>query len=362
MLTAQPRFPVREILLVGLLPSFLKKWIYRLRGYRIGPGVQLALGTVIIGEDVEIGKGTSIGFLTVIRGKEIRIGNYVRIGSMTLLDTHHVQIGEGTKINEQVFVGGMQFPDSKFVVGRNCQIMQMSFLNPCRSIVMGDESCIGGNGLVFGHNSWLSKFEGYQVNSLPIEIGNSASIGWRVFLVAGAKIGDGAVIGGNSLVNRSIPPRCLAIGFPATVVAEPPYFPQKVSEPEKDRIFGEILDEMAGFLRGYGWGCEQKDHLITVYSNKKSGLLRKAKTWRVWTQTSPGTQLPGTAAESIDFFIALRQISLEVRRELDRREIPWADIETKQRSERSNDIAEEVIQYFRRYGVRFLRWELEAAA
>ena len=89
---------------------------------------------------VEVGDYTSIGFLTIIRGKEIRLGAHVQIGSTSFLDTPYIEIGEGSKINEQVFVGGLQFPDSRFVLGRNCQIMQMSFINPARSIVVGDDS------------------------------------------------------------------------------------------------------------------------------------------------------------------------------------------------------------------------------
>ena len=38
LLTEKPRIPVKEILLFGFLPSFLKVWLYRLRGYRIGHG------------------------------------------------------------------------------------------------------------------------------------------------------------------------------------------------------------------------------------------------------------------------------------------------------------------------------------
>ncbi|MBK8274347.1 MAG: hypothetical protein IPK92_00555 [Nitrospira sp.] len=177
MLTEKPRIPIRDILLFGLWPSFIKKWLYRLHGYRIGKHVSIGLGSVICGDQVSIGEHTSIGFLTVIRGKDIAIGAHVQIGSTTFLDTPYLQIGEGSKINEQVFVGGLQFPDSRFVLGRNCQIMQMSFINPARSIVVGDDSGIGGHCLIFGHNSFLSAFEGYGVDFEPIEIGHSVSPG-----------------------------------------------------------------------------------------------------------------------------------------------------------------------------------------
>src|SRR5689334_19876345 len=99
MLTQKARVPFRSILLYGLWPGFLKILLYRLKGYRIGKGVSIGLGSVICGDNVEIGDHASIGFLTVIRGKEIRLGPYVQIGSMTFLDTPHLDIGEGTKIN-----------------------------------------------------------------------------------------------------------------------------------------------------------------------------------------------------------------------------------------------------------------------
>ena len=111
--------------------------------------------------------------------------------------------------------------------------MQMSFINPARSIVVGDDTGIGGHCLLFGHTSWLSQFEGYPVEFDTIEIGNSVSLAWRVFILPGTKIGDGAVIGANSLVHRTIPPKCLAVGFPARVVSKYPDFPREIADEEK---------------------------------------------------------------------------------------------------------------------------------
>ena len=220
MLTAKSRLPIRDIILFGLLPSFLKIWVYRMRGYKIGAKVRIGFGSVVVGESVDIGKNVEIGFFSIIRGKQIKLSSYVRVGSFSFLDTPIIEIGEGTRINEQVFVGGLQFPDSRLKIGRNSQIMQMTFINPTRSITIGDDTGIGGDCLIFGHTSWLSRFEGYPTEFKSIEIGNSVSVAWRVFVTAGAKIEDGAVIGANSMVNRKIPARCLAVGSPAKVVAK----------------------------------------------------------------------------------------------------------------------------------------------
>ena len=84
------------------------------------------------------------------------------------------------RLNEQVYVGGLQFPDSRLIIGKNCSDHADDFHQPTKSITIGDDTGIGGDSLLFGHTSWLSRFEGYPVDFRPIEIGNSVSIAWRV--------------------------------------------------------------------------------------------------------------------------------------------------------------------------------------
>ena len=181
MLFTKPRFPVRQMVLMGWLPSFLKKAVYRAKGYKIGKKVSIGFGSVIVGDDVSIGDRSSIGFLSFVRGKRIRIGERVQIGAATFIDTPHFEIGDGSKINEQVFVGGLQFPDSRLVIGRNCQIMQMSFINPTRSITIGDDSGIGGDCLMFGHVSWLRQETEYPLPPVTYaDWGAPISYGWMI--------------------------------------------------------------------------------------------------------------------------------------------------------------------------------------
>lgn len=355
MLTGKSRFPIREIILFGFLPSFLKKSVYRLRGYRIGKGVRIGMGSVICGKSVEIGKCTSIGFLTIIRGHSIRVGNHVEIGSLTILDSNHLEIGDGTKINEQVFVGGLQFPDSRLVIGRNCQIMQMTFINPARSITIGDDTGIGGDCLIFGHTSWLSKFEGYPVDFRAIEIGSSVSLAWRVFVLAGAKIGDGVVIGANSVVNHVIPPRCLAVGSPARVVSKAPYFPRNVTEEEKVDYLRGIVDEMTRYWEGHGLHCRRNGSFCSVTDNRRGWRLRP-RTWQMQIEYEP---LDGSFIDrlphGLHVVLSLRRLSQEIRVALARRACLWIDIESKERSDFGNELGEEVVLFLRRYGLRLFR-------
>jgi acetyltransferase-like isoleucine patch superfamily enzyme len=357
MLIDKPRIPIGSILLYGWLPGFLKVLVYRIKGYRIGKGVSIGFGSVICGERVEIGEHTSIGFLTIIRGTEIRLGPYVHIGSMTFLDTPYMEIGEGTKINEQVFVGGLQFPDSRFVVGRNCSIMQMSFINPARSIVMGDETGIGGHSLIFGHSSWLNQFDGYAVDFAPIEIGSHVGLAWRTFVLPGAKIGDGTMVGANSVVAGTLPPRSMAVGFPARVVAGPPAFPRSVSDEEKIEMFRRIVAEMVQVFVQSGLTCQREGNCYEVRMPKAGWRMGKTKSWRMQVTDGDAQEVAiSLATAKLDVFLSLREIPDDVRELLSSRAIMWIDITRKEQPRFSNDLGDEVANYFKRYGVRTLRW------
>jgi acetyltransferase-like isoleucine patch superfamily enzyme len=312
---------------------------------------------VICGERVEVGDYTSIGFLTIIRGKEIRLGSYVQIGSMTFLDTPFIEIGEGTKINEQVFVGGLQFPDSRFVVGRNCQIMQLSFINPARSIVIGDDTGIGGHCLIFGHTSWLNQFDGYAVDFAPIEIGSGVGLAWRSFVLPGAKIGDGSMVGVNSVVSGTIPPRSMALGFPARVVAGPPAFPKKLSSEEKVEMFRRIVAEMIHVFVGSGLNCEQDGDCYEVRRPNAGWRPGRSPSWRMQVTDGDAREaVKRLTTAKLDVFLSLCEIPNDVRELLTARTTLWIDITKREQSRLSNDLGDEVLNFLKRYGVRTLRW------
>lgn len=356
MLIEKPRIPIREVLLFGLWPGFIKKWLYRLRGYRIGKDVSIGWGSVICGDRVNIGDHASIGFLTIVRGKDITIGPHVQIGSTTFLDTPYLEIGEGSKINEQVFVGGLQFPDSRFVLGRNCQIMQMTFINPARSVLVGDDSGIGGHSLIFGHNSFLSAFEGYAVDFEPIEIGNSVSLAWGVFVLPKTKIGDGAVIGARSVVQGTIPPRSLAVGFPARVISKAPDFPKDLSDNEKLDLFRKIVAEMIQFFKDSGLRCEKEGQRYCV-SKSEVSLWRKSR--RSWTLEVVEGDIRDVRHRSMfgscDVLLSLWNIPDDIRQRLQEEGTTWIEIANKEQSRDSNELGEEVSRFFKRYGVRTFR-------
>jgi len=79
-------------------------------------------------------------------------------------------------------------------------------------ISVGENSIIGYNATILTHEFLVREYR-----KGPVEIGSNVLIGTNTTILPGVRIGDGAVVGAGSLVNRDIPPGVLACGVPARV-------------------------------------------------------------------------------------------------------------------------------------------------
>ena len=246
MLIKKKRIPIKQLVLIGFLPSFLKIIIYRLKGYNIGKNVTIGLGTVIISDDVVIKDNSNIGFLSIIKAKKINIDRFVTIGSFVYIDTEQFIIGEDSRLREHVYAAGQTTAESILKIGKRSCILQYSFLNPTKALILGDDSSIGGSCHVFTHGSYLSVLDGYPVKYASVKIGNNVWIPWNVFIESGVTIGDNVLIGASSHVSKDIPSNCIATGNPARIKVK--NFPFPLTEVEKENIIKEILSEFEKYL------------------------------------------------------------------------------------------------------------------
>lgn len=60
----------------------------------------------------------------------------------------------------------------------------------------------------------------FRTYALPIEIEDNVWIGGGSIILPGVTIGENSVIGAGSIVNRSIPANCVAVGNPCRVIRE----------------------------------------------------------------------------------------------------------------------------------------------
>jgi acetyltransferase-like isoleucine patch superfamily enzyme len=328
------------------MPSALKAWAYRtFRGYRIGRGVRFSFGGVVVGRDVDLGDHVEIGLLAVVIGRTIRIGRHSSIGTMSYVSCERIEIGEDARIREQVYVGGPQLPESAFILGSRTIVLQMAFINPTKPVVIGDDTGIGGHCLIFTHGAWLNALDGYPVTYEPVTLGKSVWLPWRVFLMPGTTIGDGSVIGANSLVSGTIPPYSLAVGSPAKVIRSAPDFPQKISDEDRRTLVNEMLSEFDRFIEYNDVRIARENGVATYRTGSEAHRLFRVRDGAVPT---------GSLARGDTVFseVALSEDDLG---ELRRRGVHWLDVGGKSRSAGGSPLTEELAGFLGRYGIRLPR-------
>lgn len=339
------RLPMAHLLIFGWMPSVLKRWAYRaLLGYRIGKGVKFSFGAIIVGTNVEIGDHAEFGLLAVVMGRTIKIGRHSSVGTMSYLSCERIEMGEDARIREQVYVGGPQLPESAFILGNRTIVLQMAVINCTKPVTIGDDTGIGGHCLIFTHGAWLNALDGYPVNYEPVTLGKSVWLPWRVFLMPGTTIGDGSVIGANSLVSGTIPPNSLAVGSPAKVIKSAPDFPKQVGEGDRSRMIDDMVSEFERFAV-YEGASVATEGLTRTYRTQDGS-------WRLHMYRSAGS-LP--AAVSEDTLLADVALTAEQRTDLRRRGVYWLDLRGKTRSSSGSPLTEELAAFLNRYGIRLVR-------
>lgn len=343
--------PIGHLLAFGWMPSALKRWIYARRGYRIAPSAKIGLGAVIVGNDVEIGDEARIGMLTIIKGRRISIAPRVRIGMMTVIDTPDFEVGEGTRIGNQVVVGGLKTPQSGLRIGCNSILMEWSFINTSKRVEIGNDVGIGGHCLFFTHGLWPNGFEGFPVSFGPIVVKDQAWLAWRVSVLPGVTIGEKSIVSSDACVNKNIPALALAAGVPAKVLREGgSYIGPSDLNTNVTRLAGLMNDfnEWVAFHGG-------------IANTLSSGLIELSiADRRYYVGIDDGQRAPLSDLKTIEngdkIIISLPEISEDKRAELDSDSIAWFDIARKERSRVDNPAAQELEEFFRRFGFRMLKY------
>lgn len=177
-------------LLAGLVRNFLISRKLGVRKIKIGPRAYLrGLSFVDIGEDFLAGDGLWLETIT--------------------------------RYNDQNFL-------PKIVIGQHVRVSHFVHITATHFVEIGDNVLIGSKVMITDHNHGLYTREEHTSPHIapslrPLDrdrrtvIGRNVWLGDGVVVTAGASIGEGSVIGANSVVLGSIPAFTIAVGVPATV-------------------------------------------------------------------------------------------------------------------------------------------------
>lgn len=124
--------------------------------------------------------------------------------------------------------------ESKLLIGDNCIIGDYAHISANYRVTIGKNVLMASR--VFISDTNHGNYSGeYEVSSPQIApnnrklyfketvIGDNVWIGENVSILPGVKVGYGCIIGANSVVTKSIPDNCIAVGNPARVIKKYDY-------------------------------------------------------------------------------------------------------------------------------------------
>jgi len=122
--------------------------------------------------------------------------------------------GEGTSIYDSSLVLG----DVK--VGKGTWIGPFTVLDGSGGLTIGDHCSISAGAHLYTHDTVKRALSGgeHAIERKPTSVGSRCYIGPHTVVVMGVTIGNGSVVGANSLVLDDIPPGSRAYGNPCKVV------------------------------------------------------------------------------------------------------------------------------------------------
>jgi acetyltransferase-like isoleucine patch superfamily enzyme len=177
-------------------------------------------------------------FFDKIRGKFVALtygldASYIGKGS-EINGSRFIYINKGAHINKYAkiqainYFKGEDFQPS-INIGYNFFVSNHLHITSINSVSIGDNCLLGSNVYISDHNHGAYKglnqsspdtapFDRPLISQGDVTIGSNVWIGNNVVIIGPVKIGNGAVIGANSVVTRNIPPKTVALGSPAKTI------------------------------------------------------------------------------------------------------------------------------------------------
>ncbi len=205
---------------IGLINLFIIVWdriVSFINGFLRGMGLR------------ERGKILFIGKRVKLKHKNfIRLGNGVTLDDYVTLDglsKDGLFIGDNVRIGSNTIIacsGSLKHLGEGFNIGSNSGIGDFCFFGSAGGIKIGENVIMGQNVRFHSENHNYNRLDipikEQGVTNKGINVGNDCWIGSGVVFLDGVTVGEGCVIGANTLVNKDIPPFSVAVGNPAKII------------------------------------------------------------------------------------------------------------------------------------------------
>jgi len=198
------RFRLLILALIAILPTFLKKPLYRMFfGYRIGKRVRIGL-SLIDARECSIADDVSIGHLNVFTQiQSLTIGDHVRIGHLNIFrGGDEVSLGRYAEVIRLNEINSIPEPDvvnktdPRFLLGDGSIVTTGHKIDFTDRVEIGRRTIIGGrNSSIWTHN---------RQRTLPITIGSFAYVGSEIRMAPGSKIPSRSIVGMGAVITSAL--------------------------------------------------------------------------------------------------------------------------------------------------------------
>lgn len=155
----------------------------------------------------------------------LRLYKYIKCGKKTMCFSSVNIINKNVTVGENVII----YPNVSFegngsiTIGNNVKIGTNVVLSAQKDggIVIGNNTIIAANSYIVDSNHGMERnclISSQPLKTKKITIGDDVWIGTNSSIIFGSKIGNGAVVGANSLVNTEVEPYSIVVGTPARVI------------------------------------------------------------------------------------------------------------------------------------------------
>ena len=156
-------------------------------------------------------------YLLKVKGKyPLGIGRNV-----TIRHPMNIEFGENVMLFDSVYLNA----GKRIKIGSNSHVDVFTCIYGHGGVEIGEKCAIAAGVRIYSQSNQYDFDQDLPVieqpiKFAPVKIGNDVWIGANAVILPGVTIGDHSVIGAGAVVTRSIPPKSVAVGVPASVIKQ----------------------------------------------------------------------------------------------------------------------------------------------